>query len=82
MAWTVGTGKAAKDMSPDKGWNIEDYYKGMIAIPYRTEASAIVDAMVGQGPKEKVSSLVDVQRNLNYSTNQPLNPNTSGLSLK
>lgn len=81
MAWTVGTGKTTKDMSPNKGWNIEDYYKGMIAIPYRTEASAIIDAMVGQGPKDKVSSLVDVQRNLNYSTNQPLDPNTSGFSL-
>jgi hypothetical protein len=49
----------------------------MIAIPYRVEASAIIDAMVGHGPTEKVSSILDVQRNLNFSSNQPITGSTS-----
>lgn len=80
--WTVGKGKTAKNLTPEKFWNVEDYYKGMVAIPYKGEASAIVDAMVGQGPKDKVSTIGDVQRNLRYSSNQSLNPNVSSTALK
>lgn len=79
-AWTVGTGKNAKDMTPNS-WGPETYYRGMVAIPYRDAAAATVDAMVGHGPRDKSASLLDVQRNLNFSSNQPLNTNTSVLSL-
>jgi hypothetical protein len=36
----------------------------MVAIPYRKEHAAIVDAQIGQGPRDKVSTIADVQRNL------------------
>lgn len=78
--WTIGTGKTAQNVTPNS-FGPESYYKGMVAIPYKPEAAAIINAMVGQGPKEKIASIGDVQRNLYHSSNQPLNPNTSGLSL-
>lgn len=53
----------------------------MVAIPYKPESPAIIDAMTGHGPVDRKASLADVQRNLNYSSNQPLNTNTSVLSL-
>lgn len=80
--WTVGSGKERKNLTPNKSWNIEDYYKGMIAIPYKDNAAAIVDAMVGHGPREKMASIADVQRNIRYSSNQPLNPSTSSALVK
>ena len=80
--WTIGTGKKTKDMTPDKSWNREDYYKGIITIPYRQTHAAIVDALVNQGPKEKVSSIEDAQRNLRYSSNMPTENETSGSLLK
>lgn len=67
-------------MTPNS-WGPETYYRGMVAIPYRDAAAATVDAMVGHGPRDKSASLLDVQRNLNFSSNQPLNTNTSVLSL-
>ena len=36
----------------------------MIAIPYRKEAAAVVDALVNQGPKDRPATIADVQRNL------------------
>ena len=81
QVWTVGKGKTAQNVTPSKFWNIEEYYKGIVAIPYRDESAAIVDAMVHQGPRERTSSILDVQRNLNYSSNQPLNSNSSSVSL-
>ena len=53
----------------------------MIAIPYRDNATAIIDTMVGQGPKEKVSSYSDVQRNILNSSNKPLNDDISAKKL-
>lgn len=79
--WTVGEGKKSKNLTPD-AWGWEDYYKGMITIPYKKESHAIVNAMVGQGPREKTASILDVQRNLNYSNSPSLNRNTSSLGLK
>lgn len=75
--WTVGKGKAVKNLTPSKFLG-EDYYKGMVAIPYKPEAAAIIDAQVHQGPKDNISVIGDIQRNLKYSSNQPLNPNISG----
>ena len=70
-------------MKPSGKWlEITDYYKGIVAIPYRDDATAIVDAMVGQGPMTKPATLGDVQRNLKYSSNTPLNRNTSSLQIK
>jgi hypothetical protein len=54
----------------------------MITIPYRDNSAAIVDAMVGDGPKDRIPLLSDVQRNINYSSNQPLNMDSSALHLK
>lgn len=78
--WTVGTGKNKVNMTPSKFWNIEDYYKGMIAIPYRKEHAAIVDGQVGQGPREKVSTILDVQRNIRHSS-QPATGTTRAIQL-
>jgi len=68
QVWTVGKGKDSKNMTPNKFWNINDYYKGIITMPYRKDATAIVDAQVGQGPLERQQSISDVQRNLLNST--------------
>lgn len=62
--WTTKVGKKNINMTPDKSFNWEDYYKGMIAIPYRKEAAAVVDALVNQGPKDRPATIADVQRNL------------------
>lgn len=70
--WTVGTGKNIKDMTPDKSWHREKYYKGIITVPYKSDSYANVDAMVGQGAKEKVASIADVQRNIRHSANVPI----------
>jgi len=80
--WTIGEGKKAVNLTPKNRIFSEDYYKGIITIPYKENAAAIIDSMVGQGPKDRVSTLLDVQRNLNFSSNQPLNTNNGSLSLK
>lgn len=71
QAWTVGTGKNTRDLTPDASFNREDYYKGIIAIPFRKEHAAYADAIVGQGPTEKVPTILDVQRNIRNSSNIP-----------
>jgi len=43
----------------------------MIAIPYREGHAAVADSQVGQGPRERVSSIEDVQRNLRHSIQVP-----------
>ena len=73
----VGTGKNKRDLTPDKSWNIEDYYKGIVAVPYRKEHAAYVDAIVGQGPLDQPSTILDVQRNIRYSNNMGNNINGS-----
>lgn len=70
QVWTIGTGKNAKSIAPDKRFNIEDYYKGIVTIPYRNNITAVVDALVKQGPTDRVSSIMDVQRNI-WQSNQP-----------
>lgn len=69
--WTIGTGKNKINYTPEKpGWDFgEDYYKGIITIPYRKEHAAIVDAISGKGPKDKVSTIGDVQWNLREMNN-------------
>lgn len=78
--WTVKSGKGTKNLTPSSFFG-EDYYKGMITIPYRDNSAAIVDAMVGDGPKDRIPLLSDVQRNINYSSNQPLNMDSSATHL-
>ena len=70
-------------MTPDKpGWDFgEDYYKGMITIPYRKNSAAIVDASAGQGATSGLSSLSDVQKTMQISGKQ-LNNNISAAYLK
>ena len=72
QVWTIGSGKNIKNLTPDKSWHLEKYYKGIVTIPYKKESTAIVDAMVGQGPKEKPTSLLDVQKNIKNSSNIPI----------
>lgn len=79
--WTVGKGKDAKNMTPNTAFNSEDYYKGMVAIPYKSTSNAIINAMVGQGQIDKIATNAEVFRNINYSNNQPLNIKTSSLDL-
>ena len=62
-------------------FNSTDYYKALIAIPYRTNATAIVDALADQGPKAQISSLTDAQRNITQSSNIPINKDFSGANL-
>jgi hypothetical protein len=82
-AWAYKVGKKDASLKPSGKWlNITDYYKGIVAIPYRDDATAIVDAMVGQGPLTQPTKLVDVQRNIKFSSNTPLDRNTSSLQLK
>ena len=80
--WTVKSGKKSKNFTPSKFWNIEEYYSGIVAIPYRDNHAAVIDAMSKAGPREKTSTILDVQRNIGYSSNQPLNTNTSSITLK
>lgn len=70
--WTIGTGKNTKNIKPQGGLFGEDYYKGIITIPYRTTHAAVVDALVKQGPRDKISTITDVQRNINHSSNLPV----------
>jgi hypothetical protein len=70
--WTIGSGKNAVNMTPDKKWHKEKYYKAIITIPYKEGSSAIVSSMVNRGPIEKVSSYSDVQKNIFNSANQPM----------
>lgn len=70
--WTIGSGKNTKNIKPQGGWFGEDYYKGIITIPYRTTHAAVVDALVKQGPKDRVSTIQDVQRNIHHSSNMPI----------
>ena len=68
-------------MTPNTAFNSEDYYKGMVAIPYKSTSNAIINAMVGQGQIDKIATNAEVFRNINYSNNQPLNTKTSSLDL-
>lgn len=70
--WTIGSGKSTKSVVPEKSFHWEKYYKGVITIPYKRDSAAIVDTMVGQGPKERPSTITDVQRNIQYSSNIPI----------
>ena len=79
--WTIKSGKTTKSIKPEKVFNIEEYWKGMVAIPYKKESASIVNSMVGQGPREVVTTIGDSQRNLAYSSNAPLNANVSASQL-
>lgn len=70
--WTVTSGKSSKNLTPNKSLHWESYYKGVVTIPYRKESTVIADTMVGQGPRDRVTSLLDVQRNINQSSNVPI----------
>lgn len=74
--WTVGTGKSAKDLTPD-GWGGEDYYKVMVTVPYRVGYAALIDGMVGQGPKEAGVSMEQVSANLRGSQQKATNTKSS-----
>ena len=78
QAWTIGTGKTAKNLKPTGHWFTggTDYYKGVVLAPVKLEGSVMADALSGQGPKQKTTSLGDVQYNIRNS-NQSV---TSGLS--
>ena len=62
----------SKNLTPNKSLHWESYYKGVVTIPYRKESTVIADTMVGQGPRDRVTSLLDVQRNINQSSNVPI----------
>lgn len=70
--WTVTSGKSSKNLTPNKSLHWESYYKGVVTIPYRKESTVIADTMVGQGPRDRVTSLLDVQRSINQSSNVPI----------
>lgn len=80
--WTIGTGKSAEDITPNRSLHSEKYYKGIISMPYRKTSAAYVDAISGQGPRERVSNIEDVQRNLRHSSNMPLTINGNADLLK
>lgn len=70
QVWTVGQGKSAVDYTPDASWNREDYYKGIITIPYKKDAAAYASAIVGQGALESQPHIGVVQNNIRNSSNQ------------
>lgn len=77
--WTVGQGKNAVNHTPDKFLGV-NYFKGIVTIPYRKGYAAIVDAQVGQGPKDKTTQIIDHQRNIiNSNIIQPNNGDASVL---
>lgn len=79
--WTVGTGKNVRNLTPDKKWHTEKYYKGLVAIPYRPGANAIINALSNQGPLLAQPTYEDVARNLRLSSNQPQYGDPSGAQL-
>lgn len=70
--WTVGSGKTAKNITPKNSWyNFgTPYYKGVVLAPVKLEASVMVDALTGQGPKQKIQDLGTVQYNIRNSNQQ------------
>ena len=80
--WTYGTGKNTVDRTPDASWHKEDYFKGIITIPYRKNSTAIVDALVGQGARVQIPNLSTVQTNIRYSNQVPTQGSTSAIALK
>ena len=76
--WTVKEGKKTKNMT--LSGRFTDYYKGMVAIPYRAEASAIIDAMVGKGPMAKPQTIETYNTNL-LNSGQPITGSTSSYGL-
>ena len=81
QAWTIGSGKSKVSIKPKDAlsWN-DKYYKGMIAIPFRPAAEARADALVNQGPREKVSTMNTVRTNL-VNTSSPVVRGTSAWEL-
>ena len=82
--WTVGNGKNAINLTP-KNFFGEDYYKGVILAPVKTEAPVVADAFSGFGPTADKPSILDVQRNIRGSNSHligGLNPNTSSQILQ
>jgi len=62
--WSEKIGTKIKSTKPNEGW-FGNYYKGMIAIPYRPASNVIVDSFNGRGPTVKATKNSDVQYNLN-----------------
>lgn len=79
--WTIGTGKNAINITPDRSWHTEKYFKGLVTIPYRAGSNEIVDAMVDQGPLSSVSTYANDYKHLQYSSNRPFTGNVSAAAL-
>lgn len=79
--WSIGSGKNFVNLTPNKKLNYEDYYKGLIAVPFREGSHAIINSMSDRGPTKPVATIGDVQRNLWYSSNQPNNGSLSAWGL-
>lgn len=73
--WTIRTNEGVQDFTPDKSWHKEKYYKGLILVPYRNEATAVVDAISKQGATRQVPSLQTVQHNYREMNRPAINGN-------
>lgn len=80
--WTIGQGKSSQNLTPRNPFYKfgTPYYKGVILAPLKLEASVVADALAGQGPTHRVSTLDNVKHNIKNSNQQltgGLNPITS-----
>ena len=79
-AWTVNGGTkskpTSKNLTPSGYFSLEKPLAGMTYIAYRPEAPAVITSMNKHlsGP---APTMVDVQRNLNFSSNQPGSTSTN-----
>lgn len=80
--WTIQSGSKKINNTPDKGWHREQYYGGIITIPYEKNANTIIDAISGHGATDIVPQLGTVQARMRGAGFEQLNTNTSGLNLK
>lgn len=76
----MGTGKNAVNITPEKSWHREKYYKGIIAIAYRNAHTALVDMAANQGAKAALYTVQQVQKNIKHSR-QPQIKGTGDASL-
>jgi hypothetical protein len=77
--WTIRTNEGVQDFTPDKSWHNEKYYKGLILVPYRDNATAIVDAISKQGATTPVPTLQTVQHNYKEMNKPTINGNAKAL---
>jgi hypothetical protein len=76
--WITFSGKRKIDNTPDKSFHREQYYGGIVTVPYRKGFAVNVDAIVGQGATNPIPTLGQVQAK---QKSPLLNSNIAGIVL-